>query len=66
MDRKVVSELIQGECNAENMGKELNKLLGQGTIRSKMIEDFKGLKEKLGGSGASANAAEGMLKALKE
>lgn len=66
MDRKVVSELIQGECNAKNMGEELKKILNQDTQRSKMIEDFKELKEKLGGSGASANAAEGMLKALKE
>lgn len=56
MDREVVKELIQDELNTENLVKELNLILG--VNRNKMLEDYAELREKLGNSGASENAAE--------
>ena len=56
MDREVVKELIQKELNTENLVKELNLILGEN--REKMLNDYVILREKLGGKGASANAAE--------
>lgn len=56
MDKEVVKELIQKELNTENLSTELQLILGGN--RSKMLEDYKSLREKLGGAGASKNAAE--------
>ena len=66
MDREVVKELIQGELNTENIKKELNAILPEGDKRSQLLNDYYLLKEKLGGTGASANTANLMLKTLKE
>ncbi len=57
MDRVVVKELIQEDLTHENLVAELNKLLENQGYRSKMINDYKLMKEKLGGSGASARGA---------
>ncbi len=56
MDRMVVTELIQDDCNTKNIGKELTRLL-EGDTRNIMLEDYKLLAQKLGGSGASAKTA---------
>ena len=56
MDREVVKELIQKELNTKNLVEELNLILGEN--REKMLNDYKILQEKLGGKGASVNAAE--------
>lgn len=57
MDREVVKELIQNELNVTNAKVELQKILLPEN-RTKMLADYKILKEKLGGEGASAYAAE--------
>lgn len=57
MDREVVKELIQNELNTQNLVNELKKTL-EGDSRKQILSDYKVLKEKLGGSGASDNAAE--------
>lgn len=57
MDRKIVTELIQNELNTKNLVKELNAILN-GEERTQMLKDFQLLKEKLGGKGASDEAAE--------
>lgn len=57
MDREVVKELIQDEVNTNSISRELHKIL-DGSARQTMLEDFKELKMKLGGSGASENAAK--------
>jgi lipid-A-disaccharide synthase len=64
MDRIVVKELIQGECNSENLKQILKGLLQDEGTRSKMKADYKELKEKLGGKGASENTARLLLKYL--
>lgn len=56
MDREIVKELIQKELNEKNLIKELRICLSaEGSERQK--NDYKRLIEKLGGSGASDNAA---------
>lgn len=60
MDREVVTELIQGEMNANNLRQELVKIL-EGVHRTKLLEDYAELEKKLGGSGASSKAAKAIV-----
>jgi len=64
MDKEVVKELIQSEFNEHQLKIELDKLLLDNAYRSEMMNNYKELKYRLGGSGASASAAELMLKYL--
>ena len=57
MDKEVVTELIQDELNTKNIVTELNKILNTDK-RTQVLEDFEILRQKLGGSGASQNAAD--------
>ena len=57
MDRPVVVELIQAELNRENLLRELKAITGNNPKRKQMLNDFRELKEKLGGEGASHRAA---------
>ncbi len=57
MAKEVVKELIQGEMNKVNLKKELKELLYSTQRREQLSRDYKLLKEKLGGSGASAKTA---------
>jgi len=58
MDKEVVKELIQDDLNTKNLKAELHNLLSDTDYRSKMELSFDLLREKLGGEGASANAAK--------
>ncbi|MDF2436548.1 MAG: lipid-A-disaccharide synthase [Bacteroidota bacterium] len=64
MDKEIVKELIQSELNEKNLKAELDKLL-EPASRKRLLADYAVLKEKLGGSGASAKAAELMLSYLQ-
>lgn len=66
MDRKVVTELIQHELNTTNITKELNLLLYDDKTRERIARDYAGLRQKLGGGGASARAAASVLAFLNE
>lgn len=57
MNREVVKELIQSELNTKNLKSELTKILSE-PKRSEILKDYKELREKLGGSGASQRTAE--------
>lgn len=57
MDREVVKELIQQELNTKNLKSELTKILTE-PKRSQVLNDYKALREKLGGQGASERTAE--------
>ena len=57
MDKEVVTELIQNELNTKNLVEELNKILNT-EKRTQVLNDYEVLRTKLGGSGASENAAE--------
>lgn len=56
MDREVVTELIQEDCNTVNITDQLHRLIeGQG--RTKIMEDYKELSVIMGEPGASARTA---------
>lgn len=55
MDKEVVKELIQNELTTKNLVHELNLVLGQN--RERILNEYQQLREKLGGKGASENAA---------
>lgn len=61
MDREIVTELIQQQLNTDNLVREL-KLLIEGHARQKMLDEFELLRQKLGGRGASDQAAEIIVK----
>lgn len=64
MNKKVVSELIQGEMNKENIRKELNKIL-KGSERQDMLNSYAALRIKVGEPGASQRVAELVVKRTK-
>jgi len=64
MDREVVKELIQADFNAASLKSELEKIL-EPENRKRIFEDYKKLKEKLGGRGASDHAAKLIYENLK-
>ncbi|KEY18419.1 lipid-A-disaccharide synthase [Kaistella antarctica] len=57
MDKEIVTELIQSDLNTKKLVKELNAIL-EGKGRDEMLSGFKQLRAKLGGKGASDEAAE--------
>ena len=57
MDREVVTELIQGNLNKKRLKKELATILNSNE-REQLFLDYYELEKKLGGKGASANAAK--------
>jgi len=64
MDKKVVTELIQQDCNTEKMTTELQAILG-GPGRDLMLEDYKALSVKMGTAGASVRTAKLIVRAFK-
>lgn len=57
MDAPIIDELIQGNLNTENLKISLDKILNE-NYRSELLKKYDILEEKLGGEGASENAAE--------
>lgn len=57
MDKEVVKELIQDDLNTKNLKAELTKILDP-QIRERIFLDYFELEKKLGGKGASKNAAQ--------
>lgn len=64
MDKEVVKELIQQDLTSKNLQTELHKITEDQPYRKQVSADYKLLKEKLGGAGASGKTAELMLKLL--
>ena len=65
MDRMVVKELIQNDFTEANLVKELDRLLKDPKKQKQLLEDIDTLKERLGNSGASKNAAEVIVDMIK-
>ena len=57
LDKHVVKELIQKNCNKDNLLIELQKILNK-SDRSLMLKEYELLHKKLGGKGASKKTAE--------
>ncbi len=66
MDRIVVKELIQNDFNPNYLKDELYRLLTDEQYRNEMLEAYNKLENKLGGAGASKNAANIIYNYLKE
>lgn len=64
MDREVVVELIQNECNATRIREELNLIIEGGSKRKSVLENYQELREILGGGGASKKVARSLLKTI--
>jgi len=65
MDKLVVTELIQSDMNPKKIKVELEKLINIDQ-RKPILKDYKTLRQKLGGVGASVRAAELMFQRLNE
>jgi lipid-A-disaccharide synthase len=65
MEKEIIHELIQDEFTGTNLRNELKRIL-DGRERQEMIKAYDGLREKLGGNGASGKAAHLMIQYLKK
>lgn len=65
MDKEVVTELIQSDCNTKRIKEELQKLL-EPNYREKLLKEYDVLEEKLGGVGASKKTAKLIVADLKQ
>ena len=65
MDKPVVKELIQSDFNTANLKTELTKITVDKEYRNSMLSDYKRLRERLGGVGASKRTAELIFNYLK-
>lgn len=64
MNEPIIPELIQEDMNIERMSKELNMMLYDENRREKLFKDYARLKEVVGGPGASAKVAKGIIQEL--
>jgi lipid-A-disaccharide synthase len=64
MDRKVVEELIQNDCNPIKITRHLKEIT-TGPERQMMMKDYEALSEKMGLPGASEKAAKLMVSYLR-
>ena len=65
MDAPIVTELIQGDLNTQNLKTELEKLLDP-EHRAQLLKNYKILREKLGNEGASERTASLILNSLQK
>lgn len=66
MDKEVVLELIQNECNSVRIKAEVDRLINDSEYRNQMTHNYQLLKEKLGGGGASEKVAQSLLKTIRQ
>ncbi|HNW74721.1 MAG: lipid-A-disaccharide synthase [Bacteroidales bacterium] len=60
----LIPELIQTECNPENIARNLDKILDQGADRERIISGYQEIKKDLGGTGTSGRVAKKMVQYL--
>jgi lipid-A-disaccharide synthase len=65
MDREVVKELIQHECNPLEIRKEALLIQEGGQKRNAMLTAYAELQQTLGGGGASKKVAQSLLKTIR-
>lgn len=63
LDKEVVTELIQTDCNPDKVATQLSKIL-EGPARLQQFEDYFELERKLGGAGASKKTAQLIVKKI--
>ena len=63
-DKEIVKELIQDQVTSDNLAANLKKILPGTPGREIMLRDYEILRDRLGGTGASARTAELMIQYL--
>jgi len=63
---EVVKEFIQDDVNAEAISNYCEKLMNENDMMNELVENLRLVRNKLGGSGASKNAAKIILHELNE
>lgn len=66
LDKEAVKELIQHECNAKSIEKELKEILPGGAKLNQLKKDYDDLVNILGQGGASQAAAQEIVNLLKQ
>ncbi|MDY4482232.1 MAG: lipid-A-disaccharide synthase [Candidatus Cryptobacteroides sp.] len=61
LNKLAFRELLQKECNAEELCLEVRRLIEDSRYRQAMIEDYSRIREKLGSSGTSAAVATDLV-----
>lgn len=64
MDREIVKELIQKDCNPVQIRAEIDMLRNDSAFRKSMEDSYDVLEEMLGGEGASKKVAQFLLKTI--
>ena len=65
VDRLAFKEYIQDDCNADALVEEVRRLIENKEYRQTMLDNYTDIRNLLGGSGASADVAEAMIRDLK-
>lgn len=63
-EKEVIKEMIQYDMKPKTLKDELNRLINTDSYRNKILEDYKIVRELLGGSGASERTAEKIVELL--
>lgn len=66
VDRPAFRELIQDDCNADEIIMEVRRLIEDRDYRQRMLDDYADIRKALGGSGASSAVAKSMIEELKK
>jgi lipid-A-disaccharide synthase len=66
MDREIIKELIQQECTASHLQKELSILLTDKLRYNQLVKEYGEIKAILGNGGASKKVAQSLLKTIRE
>lgn len=65
MEKEVVKELIQHDFTETKLVEELKGLLENSKKQKKLLDDLDSLRNRLGNTGASANAADAVIQMIK-
>lgn len=66
MNKEVIRELIQNDCNPDTICAELKKILNNTGSRTVMLENYALLHQQVGGAGAASRAAAKMFGYLQQ
>ena len=64
--REAFRELIQEDFTPDAVAEEVRRLTGDADYRSRMLDDYRDIREALGGTGASRSVAEAMIKEIRK
>ncbi len=65
LQRGAFREILQNDCTPQALAQEVKRLIEDTSYRNRMLEDYRELRELLGGAGASEKVAAAMVKELQ-